>query len=156
MLRMSGNMILLNVKLSCSFLVNCTFSSHYPTRPCTCTCTAATDHAIYEEVEAYNKHRPVLIFGALADQVVSSLLESYPTLFYSCPTGTITWPIVWLNPYHVTMLCRICRGSRTHHRSKTEEGNTRETGHRFSSDRKWLWSDQNWGTKCTRRKGMMS
>ena len=51
-------------------------------------CHTATDHAIYEEVEAYNKHRPVLIFGALADQVVSSLLESYPNLFYSCPTGT--------------------------------------------------------------------
>ena len=50
----------------------------------------ATDHAIYEEVEAYNKHRPVLIFGALADQVASSLLESYPNLFYSCPTGRIT------------------------------------------------------------------
>ena len=50
----------------------------------------ATDHAIYEEVEAYTGRRPVLIFGALSDQVVSLLLESYPNLFYSCPTGEIT------------------------------------------------------------------
>ena len=50
----------------------------------------ATDHAIYEEVEAYTGRRPVLIFGALSDQVVSSLLESYPNLFFSCPTGEDT------------------------------------------------------------------
>ncbi len=42
--------------------------------------------ALYEEVEAFTGRRPVLVFGALCDQVVSSLLESYPTLFYACPT----------------------------------------------------------------------
>jgi len=47
------------------------------------------DIALYEEVEAYTGSRPVLIFGALADQVVASLLESYPNLFYRCPTDTV-------------------------------------------------------------------
>ena len=42
---------------------------------------------MYEEVEAFTGTRPVLVFGALADQVVSSLLESCPGLFHSCPTG---------------------------------------------------------------------
>ncbi|XP_064405216.1 disks large homolog 5-like isoform X2 [Halichondria panicea] len=42
--------------------------------------------ALYEEVEAFTGRRPVLVFGALCDQVVSLLLESYPTLFYACPT----------------------------------------------------------------------
>ena len=32
--------------------------------------------------------RPVLVFGALADQVVASLMESYPHMFYCCRTGT--------------------------------------------------------------------
>ena len=45
------------------------------------------DIPIYEEVEAHTGMRPVLIFGALADQVVASLLESYPTMFYCCNTG---------------------------------------------------------------------
>ena len=45
------------------------------------------DIPIYEEVEAYTGMRPVLVFGALADQVVSSLMESYPHIFYSCRTG---------------------------------------------------------------------
>ena len=48
---------------------------------------AGLDIPIYEEVEAYTGMRPVLIFGALADQVVASLLESYPTMFYRCNTG---------------------------------------------------------------------
>ena len=46
------------------------------------------DIPIYEEVEAYTGMRPVLIFGALADKVVASLLESYPNMFYICNTGT--------------------------------------------------------------------
>ena len=47
----------------------------------------ALDIPLYEEVEAYTRSRPVLIFGALADQVTASLLESYPNQFYSCQTG---------------------------------------------------------------------
>jgi chromosome segregation ATPase len=47
------------------------------------------DIPIYEEVEAYTGMRPVLIFGALADQVVASLLESYPTMFYRCNTELV-------------------------------------------------------------------
>ncbi len=43
--------------------------------------------ALYEEVEAFTGRRPVLVFGALCDQVVALLLESYPALFYTCPTG---------------------------------------------------------------------
>ena len=46
-----------------------------------------TDLALYEEVEAFTGRRPVLVFGALCEQVVASLLESYPSMFYSCPTG---------------------------------------------------------------------
>ena len=42
---------------------------------------------MYEEVEAHTGMRPVLVFGALADQVVASLMESYPNLFYCCKTG---------------------------------------------------------------------
>ena len=45
------------------------------------------DIPIYEEVEAYTGMRPVLVFGALSDQVVASLLESYDNMFYSCNTG---------------------------------------------------------------------
>ena len=48
---------------------------------------AVLDFALYEEVEAYTGQRPVVIFGVLADQVVNSLLESFPKLFYQCPTG---------------------------------------------------------------------
>ncbi|CAI8046656.1 Disks large homolog 1 [Geodia barretti] len=47
------------------------------------------DIPIYEEVEAHTGMRPVLIFGALADQVVASLLESYPTMFYCCNTELV-------------------------------------------------------------------
>jgi hypothetical protein len=47
------------------------------------------DIPIYEEVEAYTGMRPVLIFGALADQVVASLIESYPNLFYCCNTELV-------------------------------------------------------------------
>lgn len=37
-------------------------------------------------VEAYTGKRPVMVFGALADQVVASLLEKSPHTFYPCPT----------------------------------------------------------------------
>ena len=46
------------------------------------------DIPIYEEVEAYTGMRPVLVFGALSDQVVASLMESYPHMFYCCRTCT--------------------------------------------------------------------
>lgn len=52
-----------------------------------CIVYEGLDVAIYEEVEAYTGMRPVLVFGALADKVVASLLESYPNLFYYCNTG---------------------------------------------------------------------
>lgn len=48
---------------------------------------AAIDVPLYEEVEPFNQLRPVLIYGALADQVVAHLLESYPNLFYQCMFG---------------------------------------------------------------------
>lgn len=49
--------------------------------------SSALDLALYEEVEAFNGMRPVLVFGALADHITSALLESYPNLFYRCDTG---------------------------------------------------------------------
>ena len=45
-------------------------------------------------MEAYTGMRPVLVFGALADTVVASLLESYPNMFYTCNTGE--WFVVLL------------------------------------------------------------
>ena len=41
------------------------------------------------KVEVYTGKRPVMVFGALADQVVASLLEKSPHTFYPCPTGKI-------------------------------------------------------------------
>ena len=57
------------------------------------------------KVEAYTGMRPVLIFGALADQVVASLIESYPNMFYRCSTyvysehtlGILQWANVLSN-----------------------------------------------------------
>jgi len=42
------------------------------------------DFELYEEVEPYTGLRPVVILGALADQVMTALLENLPSMFYQC------------------------------------------------------------------------
>ena len=44
----------------------------------------ALDFELYEEVEPYTGLRPVVILGALADQVMTALLENLPNMFYQC------------------------------------------------------------------------
>lgn len=49
----------------------------------------ALDCSIYEEVEAFNGTRPVIICGVLAEQITTILAESYPKMFYHCRTEFI-------------------------------------------------------------------
>ncbi len=68
---------------------------------------------LYEEVEAFVGNRPVLIFGALADQVTATLLESYPDLFFACPTGLSIHVPNKGSILSSLPLSRNCRGRRT-------------------------------------------
>jgi len=62
----------------------------------TCCICVALDFALYEEVEPYTGLRPVVILGALADQVVTALLENLPNMFYQCEKGMYVFMYVQL------------------------------------------------------------
>ena len=53
------------------------------------SCNLAPAMTSVIEDGAYTGKRPVMVFGALADQVVASLLEKFPRVFHLCPTGKV-------------------------------------------------------------------